>query len=423
MIIVRKNAVALSLSELPSYLASVAKGGRVYVPGGPVEPVALAQCFFGQPNHAAQLTFTSLMIPSVNTIDWAAFHHEARGEVFLPSAAVFATVSSGQTQILPLHYSAAYRYLCLAPFKAALFHVCPPDVLGRCNTSLSNDANPAFLDRDVTKIGIINHSLPTIAGAPAIPCDMFDAVVEIDAKSVQVAPQSNSSQSDAIARHVASLVENGATLQAGIGRLPGAIMSALTNHKRLRVHSGLIGDWTLDLLNSGALSDTAQALTAGVILGSQSLHEALADDGRVSLQPIGFTHSHHVLAKLERFTSINAALEIDLFGQINCEYAGGRSIGGIGGALDFLRGARASVGGKPIVMIASTGKDGISRILPRLTCKTVSITRADPPILVTEHGAIDLEPLDIQARSRAIISLAAPQHQDALAKAWRDMPT
>ena len=410
----------ISLSNAPTLLAQKAHGGRVFLPGGPIEAIALAAAFADQAQNAKDLIFCGMMIPGINTTDWAALHPQANAEIFLPSQDFTATIATGQTRVLPLHYSAAYQYLCQAPFKAAVFHVCPPDKNGLCNLSLSADSSPAFFDRNVFKLAIINHGLPTIKGAPSIPVSIFDAMIEIDQAPIAIHAPLPQIGTSALASHVAALVEDGATLQTGIGKLPGAVMAALAGHRRLRFHSGLLGDWALDLMHGGAVDHRAGALTAGVILGSPQLHDALTQDPRVALVPISQTHSATKLASLDRFTSVNAALEIDLFGQINCEYAGDRVIAGVGGALDFLRGARASKGGKPIIMIACESKDGISRIVPRLTTPTVSISRSDAPILVTEQGSVDLAPLDVQARARAIIALAGPNHRDALARAWQD---
>jgi acyl-CoA hydrolase len=416
-------AKTIPLSQAPALLATKAKGGRVFIPGGPVEPLALAHAFAQDREQAADLTFCGMMIPGINTMDWAGFHAEAGAEVFLPSPDLAATIGTGQTRVLPLHYSAAYRYLLTAPFKAAVFHISAPDQDGLCNLSLSADSSPAFLDRNMFKLGIINHALPAIQGAPQVPVSRFDAIVEIDQVPIDIAPPPSTQDVSAIAAHVAALVQDGATLQTGIGKLPGAVMAALSRHRNLKIHSGLIGEWLLDLDAAGALGHDKQALTAGVILGSQRLHEALRQDPRLKLAPISHTHSHSHIASIDRFTSINAALEIDLLGQINCEYAGSRTIAGVGGALDFLRGARASQGGKPIIMIQSVGKGGISRIVPRLLAPTVSIARSDPPIVVTEYGSVDLEPLDVQGRAHAIIQLAAPDHREALERAWRETRT
>ena len=411
----------ISLSSVPALLAHKAQGGRVFIPGGPVEPMALASAFIEQPEYAADLIFCGMMIPGINTTDWAGLHTAAQAVVFLPSPDLAATLATGRTSVLPLHYSRAYAYLCTAPFKAAIFHVCPPDRQGMCNLSLSADSAPAFFERAVYKIGLINHALPPILGAPSISVSMFDVLIEINEPPLVVAPSAPASATNAIAVHVAALIDNGATLQAGIGKLPGAVMTALAGHKGLKLHSGLIGDWALDLMQEGALAMEEGGMTAGVILGSSALHDALRDEVRISLVPINQTHGAANLARIENFTAINAALEIDLLGQINCEYVGRQSRAGVGGAVDFLRGARASRGGKPIIMIASAGKNGISRIVPRLNTPSVSIARTDAPILVTEHGSMDLELLDVHARAHAIIALASPEHRDALLAAWKDM--
>jgi Acetyl-CoA hydrolase/transferase C-terminal domain len=415
------GVIEVSLKNAPALLARQAKDGRVFLPGGPVEPVALYEAFEQDPGQARGLTFCGMMIPGVNTRDWAALHPLAEAEVFLPSPELADTIGAGRTRVLPLHYSGAWRYLCHAPFKAAVFHVCPPDSSAMCNSSLSADSHAALIGRDVFKLAILNHGLPHIAGAPSVPLASFDAIVEIDEPPLRVAETAPSDSAKAIAGHIATIVDNGATLQTGIGKLPASVVAALTNHSGLKLHSGLIGDWALDLLAAGAFSDRDNALTAGVILGSSRLHEALSQERRLRLASIDVTHGAATLASLERFTSINAALGIDLYGQINCEFAGARTIAGIGGAVDFLRGARASKGGKPIIMITSEGKGGVSRIVPRLTTPSVSIARSDAPILVTEHGWVDLEPLDAQARAQAIINLAAPQHHEALKTALKDM--
>jgi acyl-CoA hydrolase len=411
----------LQVSDALALLANKARGGRVFVPGGPVEPVALYEAFARAPDFAAELTFCGMMIPGINVRDWSALHRDARAEVFLPAPHLQASIASGQTRVLPIHYSAAWRYLCDARFKAAIFHVCLPDVDGRCNLSLSADSSPALWDGDMFKLGVINPALPHIKGAPSMAVSSFDVVVEMEAAPTAIPSPPSSASVTAIAGHVARLVENGATLQAGIGKLPSSVMAALAGHKDLRLHSGLIGDWALDLLASGAFSDAENALKAGVILGSPDLHKALANEARLQLLPISQTHDGATLARIDRFTSINAALEIDLQGQINCEFAGDKTIAGVGGALDFLRGARASHGGKPTIMIQAEGKGGVSRIVPRLTGPSVSIARSDAPILVTEYGSVDLEPLDARARAHAIIALAAPAHRDQLAHALKDL--
>lgn len=407
-----------SLAEAAALLAERARGGRVFIPAGPIEPLGLAEVFCANPGLADELCFCGLFIPGLNRMDWATLSPKARAEVFLPSPDFAATIATGQTRVIPSHYSAAWRFFKTVPFKAAVFHLSTPDADGFCSLSLSADASPAFFDRAVFKLGLINPSLPVVMGAPKLHLSAVDAWVEADAPPAELSTPAPSGDVDALVQHVTSLIEDGATLQAGIGKLPGAIMAGLSQRRGLSIHSGLIGDWLLPLMDAGALADQGDCLKAGVILGSHALQARMAQEARLKLIPIAETHGAAHLGAIERFTSLNAALEVDLFGQINCEFAGSRTLAGVGGAVDFLRGARLSPGGKPIVMVQSLGKQGETRIVPRLATPTVSIARSDAPILVTEQGAIDLEPLDTEARAQAIISLAAPQHRADLSVAW-----
>lgn len=407
-----------SLAEAAALLAERGRGGRIFIPAGPVEPLSLAEAFRASPGLADDLSFCGLFIPGLNRLDWASLSPKASAEVFLPSPDFAATIATGRTRVIPCHYSAAWRFFKTAPFKAAVFHVAAPDADGFCSLSLSADASPAFLDRALFKLGLINPSLPVVAGAPKLHLGALDAWVEADAAPAELSTPAPSGAVDALVHQVTSLIEDGATLQAGIGKLPGAIMAGLTARRGLAIHSGLIGDWILPLLEAGALADRADSLKAGVILGSHALQARMAGEARLKLIPIAQTHGAAHLGAIERFVSLNAALEVDLFGQINCEFAGSRTLAGVGGAVDFLRGARLSPGGKPIVMVQSVGKQGEARIVPRLTTPSVSIARSDAPILVTEQGSIDLEHLDTEARAQAIISLAAPQHRDELKAAW-----
>ena len=407
-----------SLAEAAALLAERARGGRIFIPAGPVEPLGLADAFRQNPGLADDLRFCGLFIPGLNRLDWASLSPEAASDVFLPSPDFAATIATGQTRVIPCHYSAAWRFFRTAPFKAAVFHVAAPDADGFCSLSLSADASPAFLDRALVKLGLINPSLPSVKGAPKVPLSALDAWVEADAAPAELSTPAPSGDVDALVHQVTRLIEDGATLQAGIGKLPGAIMAGLTGRRGLAIHSGLIGDWVLPLLEAGALADKVDSLKAGVILGSHALQARMAGETRLRLIPIAESHGAAHLGAIERFVSLNAALEVDLFGQINCEFAGSRTLAGVGGAVDFLRGARLSPGGKPIVMVQSVGKHGESRIVPRLTTPSVSIARSDAPILVTEQGAIDLEALDEEARAQAIMSLAAPQHRGDLMSAW-----
>ena len=175
-------------------------------------------------------------------------------------------------------------------------------------------------------------------------------------------------------------------------------------------------DGLLDLLDKGAVDSAVTALA----LGGAELYARSAADPRVRWAGVDVTHDIGVLAAIPRFVAVNSALEVDLYGQANAEFAGDRTVSGLGGLPDFLRGAQLSDGGVPIIALPSTGPKGVSRIVPRLNVPSVSIPRNDVGVVITEHGSADLRGRDLDARAEALIAIAAPQHRDALANAWAE---
>ena len=207
-------------------------------------------------------------------------------------------------------------------------------------------------------------------------------------------------------------------LQFGIGNVQQAVLSAVSGLKGISIHSGIVSDPVADLLDT----DETLKVATGVAVGTRRLYDRLARERRVRFLPVSETHFISRLAAIPRFTAVNSVIEVDLFGQANAEFIGGRQVSGTGGLTDFLRGARASEGGVGITALLSTAQGGaVSRIVPRLPQVATSVTRADMDWVVTEHGAARLHGLDLETRAQALIGIADPAHQDALANAWDAM--
>lgn len=220
-----------------------------------------------------------------------------------------------------------------------------------------------------------------------------------------------------IATQVADLIEDGSTLQIGLGGIPTAVLSALTNHRDLGVHSGLIVDEVADLAESGVINNAKKTIdqgktVTGLLAGSQRLMGWAENNASLALRPTSYTHAPEVLASIDQLVAINSAIEVDLTGQVNAEVAGGRYVGAVGGAAAFLRGAHASRGGLPIIALPSTVKDK-SRIVTELS-GPVSTARSDAGIIVTEQGVADLRGLSIKARRERMLAIANPDHVEAL---------
>ena len=236
----------------------------------------------------------------------------------------------------------------------------------------------------------------------------------------QPVASSNGAVEQAIARHVAGYIEDGATLQTGLGAIPQAVLAALHDRRDLGVHSGVIGDAVVELAEAGVVTNARKSIdrgasVAGLLMGSARLHRYAHRNPSLQMRSSEYTHDPQVLAAIDRFVAINSAIEVDLTGQVNAELAGGAYVGAVGGALDFLRAAQRSRGGVPIVALPST-VGAASRIVPRLS-GPVTTPRSDAGVIVTEHGAADLRGLPLRQRVERMLAIAHPAHRAALATA------
>jgi acyl-CoA hydrolase len=407
--------IRLDADQAALWLAEI--GGRVFVPCGAAEPLALFDAFAAQPELAAGLTFVGALLPGANRRDWAGLHGKARAEGTFASADWRASFEAGRFAFRPLTYFQTFGWLATTPLDAAIFHVSAPDAEGRCSFGVAADLSPAVIGRDVRKVALVNRRMPYTQG-PGAPLDAFDVVVEIDAPLATYDAGVLDPAFDRIAAIIANLTPEGASVQFGLGKAGVAALAGLIGRKGMKVHSGMVTDPLLPVLDSGAVDE----VVAGLALGSPALFERCGSDRRIRFAPASFTHDIRTLAAIPRLVAVNSALEIDLFGQANAEVMDGRQVSGVGGLTDFLRGARLSDGGVPIVALNATARRGeVSRIVPRLAPGAVSVPRADMGVVVTEHGAADLRGLDLDGRAQALIAVAAPEHRDGLSNAWDGM--
>ena len=406
--------IRLSPDQAAQWLADRLRGkaGRVFVPCGAAEPLALFDAFAAEPGLAADLTFVGAYLPGANRRDWASL---SKAEGTFVSNDWRASFEAGRFAFRPLTYFQAWGWLERTPLDAAIFHVSPPGADGRCSFGVTTDFPPAVAGRDLLKVALVNPRMPRTAG-PSAPFDAFDVVMEGDCPLVEYDTGVLDPAFDRISHTIAELTPEGATVQFGIGKVGVAALAALEGRKGLKIHSGMVTDPLLPVLDAGAVDEVVTALA----LGTKPLFDRCGSDPRIRFESVSFTHDIRVLAAIPRLIAVNSALEVDLFGQANAEFIAGRQVSGIGGLTDFLRGAGLSDGGVPIVALNATAK-GRSRIVPRLAPNAVSVPRADMGVVVTEHGAADLRGLDLDNRARALTAIAAPEHRDALANDWDEM--
>ncbi|MGO4391685.1 acetyl-CoA hydrolase/transferase family protein [Variovorax sp. M-6] len=291
---------------------------------------------------------------------------------------------------------------------------------------LANDYTLAAARRARVVIAELNPAAPWTHGAELPDALRIDHWVEADCAPLEAGGPAAGPVGQAIAAHLAGLIPEGATLQAGIGSLPDAALAQLGRHRHLGIHSGVLGDAAAKLVEEGAVTNERKGLDAGItvtntVVGSASLYRWVDSNRTVEVRPASYTHAASVLSRLDRLCAINSALEVDLSGQANCEAVDGRQRGGIGGLIDFCRAARHSTrGGRSIVVLPATAGGGTrSRIVFSLEGNPATIGRADADVVVTEFGVAELRNATLDQRAQRLIAVAAPAFRDPLAQAWR----
>jgi acyl-CoA hydrolase len=263
--------------------------------------------------------------------------------------------------------------------------------------------------------------MPRIPGAYRVLVEEADALIEGYGAARTIAPATGDDTTARIAFNVTGLIRDGDTLQIGIGTVPDLVMANLHNHRDLLIHSGSVGDGLMGLAKAGALRP-GRVHRTGALVGSAALHKFLAENDILNMVDTLHTHAPYLFPNIPRFVSVNSALEVDLFGQVNLEWRRGRLASGIGGAPDFALGAHLSPGGRSVIALQSTAAKGsLSRIVAKLEAPTVSIGRHEIDTVVTEHGIAQIGGLPLEARAQAMIAIAAPAFRANLEEAWRRM--
>lgn len=326
-----------------------------------------------------------------------------------------------QLTILPCHYSELPRILA-EQVDVLLLHLPPPDASGNFSLGPSQDYIIPLLGKARTIVAEINDRLPWVDSERGIAAEI-DAMVRTSRPPLEIPSRPGDAIDQAIAAKVAGLIDDGATLQIGIGALPAAILTALGDRRHLGIHSGSLFDPVVDLVEAGAVDNSRKGADegvsiAGLLLGTHKLLSFADRNPQIQMRSSLYTHDIGVLGALHKFTALNSAIEVDLTGQVNAEVADGRYIGAVGGAVDFTRGAHRSRGGMPIVALRSRA-GGKGKIVARLS-GPVSTSRADAGVIVTEHGVADLRGQPLGARIKRMIAIAHPDDRDSLERAAYD---
>lgn len=410
----------------PTVLAAAIDLSRHIRPGdtvlwgqGQAEPRSLVQALIEQRHRLQRIrvflgvTQSGQLSPEhADAIDFIAYCGSGGNRVL---------ADAGVLDILPCYYGHLPRLMRSRqlPVDVVFLQVSPPDAQGRYSFGLAMDYLPAAIAGARTVIAEVNPEVPWTHGEFYLRREDFHALVEAaypvggSAQGYEVRPHEA-----IIARHVAHLIEDGATLQVGLGTLPNAVLDALHQHRDLGLHSGMVGDGLTGLAAAGALTHARKSIDPGIgvvglLMGSDRLHRYAAGNATLQLRGTDYTHHPDVLGQIAHFAAINSAVEVDLTGQINAEVAAGGYVGAVGGAPAFLQAAQVSPGGVPVIALPATA-GAHSRIVSELS-GPVSTARCDAGIVVTEYGVADLRGKTLSGRLRAMLDVAAPQHRERLA--------
>ncbi|MCB9899526.1 MAG: acetyl-CoA hydrolase/transferase family protein [Planctomycetes bacterium] len=313
------------------------------------------------------------------------------------------------------------------PIDVALVHVSPPDTHGYCTLGTSVDATRAAVEMADTVIAQVNPHMPRVHGDGVIHVSDIQVLLPVDEPLVETHSHPPSDDELAIGRHAAGLIEDGATLQMGIGAVPDAVLAALGDHRHLGIHTEMFSDGAVALIESGAVDNSHKKVHPGrtvgsFVMGSRLLYDFVDDNPSVALLDAAYVNSPAVIARNPKVTAINSAVAIDLTGQVCADSVGPRIISGVGGQMDFIRGASLSPGGRPIIALTSRTNKGVGRIVPVLEQGSgVVTTRAHVHYVITEYGIADLYGRTVEERARMLIDIAHPDAREQLEHDWHAM--
>jgi len=401
----------------------VRSGHHIFVGSGAAVPQYLVDRLTARADYLHAAEIVHIMTLGIAPYALPPVKESFRHNAFFVGPNVRDAVAAGEADYTPIFLSEVPRLFRSGrvPIDVAVIQVTPPDEHGFCSLGVSVDIVKPATECARVIIAQVNPRMPRTLGDSFIAADAIDAMVEHESPLPEVTHPPPDDMSRAIGRWVSTLVEDGATLQVGIGSIPDAILESLTEKHDLGLHTEMLSDGNLPLIQWGVINNSRKTLHPGKIIasfvmGSQRLYDFVDDNPLVELHPNDYVNDPFIVAQNERMVAINAAIEVDLTGQVCSDSLGHLFYSGIGGQVDFIRGAARSKGGRPIIALPSTAEDGtISRIVPQLKPGAGVVTsRGDVHYVVTEYGVADLYGRSARQRAMALIGITHPDYRHDL---------
>ena len=408
---------------------AIASRQHVWIHAGCSNPEELVRAMVARAAELQEVTVSHLLTfgcaDYVDPAHAGAFRHRA----LFTGGNVREAVNDGRADFVPVFLSEIPRLIqsALLPVDVALIHVSPPDEHGFCSFGVGVECTKAAAETAGTVIALVNRRMPRALGDSFIHVSRLTHVVEADRPVLELPQVGNvGGVARAIGGHVAELIEDGSTLQMGIGEIPDAVLLFLKHKRNLGIHTEMFSDGVVDLFESGVITGEAKTLhrgkiVASFVLGTKKCFDFLDNNPFVEFHPSDYVNDPFVIAQNEKMVAINSALAVDLTGQVCADSIGRKIFSGFGGQLDFIRGAGRSKGGRPIIALPSTAQSGkLSRIVDVLAEGSgVVTTRGDVHDVVTEHGIARLYGKSLRERAQELIAVAHPDFREDLRAAAR----
>jgi acyl-CoA hydrolase len=408
---------------LQEAVASVRSGQRIFVHGSAATPLALLRALF---ERAGELSRVELV--SISTLGSIGLNRpEVQRSFFMNSLFVSENVrdvvNGPYGEYVPVFLSEIPRMFerGVLPLDVALVHLSPPDRHGFCSLGVSVDIARSAVRNATVVIAQINEQMPRTHGEGQVHMDRLHAYVRVNEPLPEVDYGQDVGDVEVrIGRHIAGLIEDGSTMQLGIGAIPNAVLNELGGHKDLGVHTEMCSDGLVDLMDRGAITNRMKKKHPGRVvttfaLGTRRLYDRVHDNPEFAFLDAKYVNDGHVIRQNPKVVAINSAIELDLTGQVCSDSIGTYLYSGVGGQMDFMRGAALSEGGKPIIAMASTTRSGVSKIVPLLKAGAgVVTTRAHVHYVVTEFGVAYLYGRNLRQRAEALTAIAHPDHREML---------
>lgn len=409
-------------------VAGIQSGQRVFIQGAAMTPHSLINALCNRGSELKDVELVHMHTEGVAPYTMPEYKDSFIVNSLFVGANVRNDINTGDGNYTPIFLSEAHLLFTrnILPLDVAFIQVSPPDKHGFCSLGTSVDVTLAALGAARQVVAQINPEVPRTQGDGIIHINNIDLAIETSGPIYQSTMAEASEIEQQIGSHVASLVEDGATLQMGIGAIPNVVLSKLGNHKNLGIHTEMFSDGVIPLVEAGVITGNCKRVDRGKIIscfamGTQKLYDFVADNPQVWMKEASYTNDTAIIRRNNKVTAINSAIEIDITGQVCADTIGKRQYSGVGGQMDFIRGASLSEGGKPIIALPSVTKRGESKIVTELKPGAgVTTTRAHVHYVVTEYGVVNLFGKNLKQRAQALTSIAHPQHRESLEREIRE---